>query len=224
MFKTILRGTSRHFVLGFLALGTLSAASIDSNTVSFDFSTSVFNGSYSQFNPALGTLTGVELGFNDTFTHYTSNVSNSGTGTVSMSADFAYGADVTLPGFFGSTWIQNVSLGVSCTGTNTCSTAFPQFTVGSGTNLIHPSPDLSAYIGLGTVSLTLTPEQSITNQSSTPAGGSAFLSGLEIFGSTFLQYDYTPSTAPVPEPSTMALLGGGLGALALARRKLRAGR
>ena len=93
MLKAILRGTSWHFVLGFLALGTLSAASIDSNTVSFDFSTSVFNGSYSQFDPSLGTLTGVELGFNDTFTHSTSNVSNSGTGTVSMSADFAYGAD-----------------------------------------------------------------------------------------------------------------------------------
>jgi len=117
-----------------------------------------------------------------------------------------------------------VAIGISCTGTNTCSTAFPQFNVGSGTNLIHPTPDLSAYIGLSTVPLTLTPEQSITNQVSNPSGGSASLSGLEIYGSTFLQYDYTPTTSGVPEPSSMALLGGGLGMLALWGRKLRANR
>jgi hypothetical protein len=224
VFNTIWRNAPRFALFSFFALGTLSAATIDTNTLVFDFTTGTFNGTFSQFDPSLGTLTGLDFGLNDTFSHFTANVSNSGSGPVSMSADFTFGGDVTLPGFFFANWVFNTVPGLSCSGTDSCSASSPQFTVGSGVNPISPSPDLSAYVGLGTVDFALAIDQSITNQTSSPSGGSATLTGLELNGSTFLRYEYTPSTATTPEPSSMVLMGGGLGALLFARRKLRASR
>jgi len=205
-----------------LSCGSMGASTIDTPSLTFDITTGAFNGNLAQFDPSLGTLTGVFLGLTKALDVFTAHVSNSGSGLVSISANFDNGADITLPGVFLANDISLLESGIACAGTNSCSLDLSFNAIGGGVNHIIPSPDTSAYVGIGTVAITIASDATITGFSSVPSGGDAHFASQEISGSVFLEYAYThagPVSAPEPASIGLSLFGLAVGFGVYRRRR-----
>lgn len=211
-----------------LIAGGLWAGTIDSNTVSFDFQGS-FNGTFTQFNPALGTLTGVTLFYNNTVLSINPEVQTPEALTpVSLYANFTEGLYLTLPGGVSLSPFLDFTVNYGCTATqeefNSCGGS-QLFMSGAmmGSMALSPSPNLGAYIGSSTVALMLETGEGITNiESSFPdpvIGTNLGTGGTDDTGDVYLQYTYTPASTGTPEPASMALMAGGLVALVWLRRR-----
>jgi hypothetical protein len=211
------------------ASAVLSAGIIDSNTQSFDFSatggplnptpTGTLTRLLNQFDPSLGTLTGVELFV--TYDSLTMNIAAqvpvSQGPQASISGDFDLFAGLALPGFqanqtdflthFGCT--PSGTEFVSCSNTQTFSQNDSVF------QFTGPLPLLSDYIGPNTVVVTLQSPAFILNPVDT-ASTELFFNSTEVTGNVFLQYTFTDA-ASVPEPGSLALICTPLGLLWLQR-------
>lgn len=185
---------------------------------------------FSQFNPALGTLTGIEFSMStsDTGSATVTNTSGSaGSYSYTNQSDlfisdlpnnnFYNEALPTAPTQTGSQ-LPNSFQNLTARATASAQTVFNgtgagPFTLSSYNGFGSPSNpiDSTVFIGTGTVPLIFNGLDSSTctgtniSCSTTASGG----------GTVTLIYDYTPGTATTPEPATLTLLGSALVVLAL---------
>ena len=203
----------------------LTAGTVDTAIVPFTLG-GTFNGTFAQFDPTLGTLTGVTLFYQNVNLAMSVHADhpNAG-GQVSTYADFLSGAYMTLPD------VPLVNPLVVMTTThfgcidgskefNSC-TVDGNFSSGplAGSMALSPSPDFSSYIGNSTLAFGLGSLADITNIITTPSisnpvGNNLYFNGATTAGNVYLEYTYT---AAVPEPASFALFGVGVGLLALYR-------
>ncbi|MFN7938636.1 MAG: choice-of-anchor E domain-containing protein [Bryobacteraceae bacterium] len=178
-------------------------ATVNSNTVTFNFTSASSVLSFDQFDTGLGTLTRVEIVFltgSHMFTSGTPNDPFSGGcgGNFSFTASVNPGSVVTSVGF-GSGSLTSSTCGIS---TFTSNSFFGPRTISNSTNL-------NLFEGTGTIDFDLG-RGPITLTNITAAS-------VRFDGDARLRYTYDPAPE-VPEPSTSALLGGCLLAGILARR------
>lgn len=218
-------------ILAALSCAMTQAATVDSNSVVFNLN-GTFNGSFTQFNPALGTLTAVSVFYSHTMLVMEPVASINGQTPVFIFGDFLAGFSLNLPSvpafnpFLSFTEIQ---FGCSSsTGEFTSCSADQIFSDGrlSGSMPLSPSPDFSSYIGNSTVAFTLGSIGGISNIMSKPVvtnpiGTNIGLNDLTDSGTLFLEYTYTPASTALPEPGTAGLLAAGLAALLVFRMKRR---
>jgi hypothetical protein len=219
-----------------LCAGGLAAGTIDTPTVNFDLitgagtnPTTFVNGNLAQFDPALGTLTGITV-FMDATVIMNLHASIVGAGQTSIFADFEEGATLAnLPGLAEfDTFLEFEQAHFGCNGQGsdefTSCSVDQQFSSGISVlpgMALAPIPNMNAYVGTGTVPFELASWTGITNVASIPAGGGLQFNSTEITGDLWLEYTFTPAAASTPEPGTTALLGGGLLLLGLSRVKKR---
>ena len=158
-----------------------------------------YNLNYQGFDTSLGTLNNVQLSLAGTYT-ISVFIPGPATSVIAMFADSTLSAQGTVVGNFGphSAPVLN---NVATTSFNfTTSATIPNDLAGPGLN----------------TSLPLTGGQRLLN----PAGASSDRSTLNLFPGplTAVTYTFTP-LATVPEPASFAVLGAGLVALSLRRRK-----
>jgi hypothetical protein len=159
-----------------------------------------------EFNPAMGTLTGVEIDFD---VHYQAiiqvyNVSGS---PQSVGAYSSTPLDMTTPSGLQSdmfTAVYGTSLSpISETvglGVNTYNGPITETTV----PFTESAPNLGLYVGLGTNNYSLSYEPSTSGGS--PSGGVIFYGGgASSYGTATVNFTYTP----VPEPTSVVLFGLG---------------
>jgi hypothetical protein len=185
---------------------------------------------FTQFDPALGALTGITLDlsatFSSTFTITNTGGSTYGPGSTarrnmeiflgSSAVDLAVGANnPNLPGnpwlnlLSGPLSIANLAPGANVSGTKTGSDLDETASYSDPTTL-------GDFTGLGTTLIDFYTQSGFTmtiyngSDYDSSQNTSATLTGT-------ITYDYTP--APIPEPATMAMFGIGLCSLALIRRR-----
>jgi hypothetical protein len=155
---------------------------------------------FTQFNPALGTLTGVEV---------------VGTGVVSLSF-----SNIGACGPISNTLTPQVSSASLTAVTNSvdlgsgtfCSPT--TFTGGGSTPFSVAAPGLlSAYIGTSTAPITFSYSVATAGEQGSDSASWS--------GDAQLVYTFTPASTPVPEPASALLLGFGFAAIGSIRRKLR---
>jgi len=203
--------------------GLASADVIDSNTVAYNVD-GTENDNFTQFNPALGTLTGVTLFYFNADLYISPFASIGETASpASVFADFEIGFNLTLPDIptfneflsitennFGCT--SSVGEFSSCMNTQT-------FMNGPLAGSVPLSPSsLTPYIGTGTLISQLVSEADITNVvSSNPSEATTGVNDTTS-GNYYLEYTYTLPSTGTPEPASIAMLGVGLAILVVRRR------
>ncbi|MGB0661623.1 MAG: choice-of-anchor E domain-containing protein [Mangrovicoccus sp.] len=205
--------------------GAASAASISfSDSVSLQSTNWNETASLSKFDSSLGTLTSATV-----------TLSGTVSGDVRAESTDAQAATVTLnlsalitANLFGD---SSVSIDVEPISANTLNaTAFDgtlDFGGTSGTTLTgltasdtdsatYTGADLAQFIGTGS----FTSDLLAAGSSSGSGAGNLFTAFATSAQATLtVVYEYTPDVAPVPVPAALPLLGAGLGALAMIRRR-----
>lgn len=198
----------------------------DSQTVSLD-----------KFDPSLGTLNSVTIELTSTYTDTPTIVSaiNNGETTTDFFADGTLTLLLKGTGLIADQSPSTSPLvSAKCTlaSGDTCSN---QTATGPG-SATAPGPfnattsglTLAPFIGTGQFDLTASISSALTPRTS-PDNGSSFADNASMSGSLLsdwagtvkVTYDFTPVAGTAPEPLTLYLLAGGLGAIALMRRRRR---
>jgi hypothetical protein len=175
---------------------------------------------FNQFDPSLGTLTGVEITLADSATAgsaFSSITGGEGTVTASLSGAL----DITAPG--GATpFSETTSVFATCTVSigNTCSNGpnaqnDPTFTP----NPVTDTTDLAAFVGLGTVDLVANIDSVINGNTHLGSGTPTTTDNLTWSGDVSVTYQYTADSTGVPEPASLTLFGMGIGGLGFLRRQ-----
>lgn len=158
---------------------------------------------FEQFDASLGTLTSVAVHIISSTAHVEGTATVRPFGTGSCASD-----TVMLRPIAGGHFLAAISASTTFSANPCPSTIFLQKNGNPTGSFVAPGA-LSDYIGLGTAGIVFD-----YNTSFASAGSWS--------GDAELVYTYTPTTAPVPEPSSLMLLAsGGLGAVGVLRRKLR---
>lgn len=189
---------------------------------------------FNQFDPNLGTLTGVNITLSYTASHTVSmSFVNSSTIMV-KTAPVAIELDRSVGGALLTASVPSVTYSQQGTVGQTYSTSAPvgsQFYLtpvgvphntpntpqtGSTSIALSSSSDLALFTGTGTIGLPASAAAGIATITSDSGNGSG---SVQTFAGVTVTVQYT--YAPVPEPSSVALLGLGGGGLLLIRRTRR---
>jgi len=217
------------FLLGLMA-STMSAATlvVSDATVNFNNLSTNLSGrptgsgetlTVGQFNPALGTLNSVSI-LVESYLKYRYSVNNNEANPATSNFGFVFLPTVSVNG-------QNVAY------VNTGS-LFPIYPPGASsgplgafgnftsviyydnTSDLNTAGTLAAFTGVGSLNYSTTPSAIFVNDCS----GDCDVEHISRYGARVtVTYDYTPNDPGVPEPATLALIGGGLIGFALLRRK-----
>lgn len=206
-------------IVASLALGTPSQAATvtyDSATVTGEaipFSTVL---AVQQFNPSLGTLTGVQLSVDATVTGSVA-VTNISSGALTFTNAFI-SVPLTSTGPDG-TIASTVTMAIDAAGTAAANTT-TTFPVTASSQGFANATTFSAYEGTGTFNATLAATSLSFGGTPGPGGqNNLFFGGAATAGGFVdVTYTYTPGTPVVPEPASMALLGIGMVSLLSWRR------
>jgi len=183
---------------------------------------------YQKFNPSLGTLNSISVTLNSGFSTILT-VTNSGSSMSSGRAktDMSINLNTGSLNLFGSGSQQNGAPNVD----EYTSSAFNyslQAGLGTNSSLISKTSSytvsgitapttLTAFTGTGVLDFNAwTKTLTVLNNS---GGNTASSQVTDANASFIITYDFSPSLAPVPEPSTVAMLGTGLAGLGLAIRR-----
>jgi hypothetical protein len=224
------------FVVGLALAGLVVALPVkaDSTYYTGTISPGTLGGSVTtslpMFNIALGTLTSVQIQLNFTITPYAQIYNFSGVPRTFTSSDWisfsyapidiwtvSHGSDswtlaaptVTTGTIYGTGQVLPNATGLQLVG----STSAPANLTASGVNL-------AGYIGAGNLVFGTAGVGQVLSGGAFFSGGGFSGGGGNLIGTASVTYDYTP----VPEPSTFALMLGGLILLPATRRALRRNR
>ncbi|HLX27180.1 MAG TPA: PEP-CTERM sorting domain-containing protein [Casimicrobiaceae bacterium] len=189
--------------------GEPSSSDNESTTVTFD-----------QFDPLLGTLTGIDISLDSTLA-----ASLSVSGSVAERSDNSTSTwdgtvTLTMPGV---NFSDPHTFTVSCDFGSCSNSSSPSFDELTGISL---SPvDFASYIGTGSVTaslaldLTVSVSNNFMDEPAAKGSGSGTWDPPPPEGLNVL-YTYTPAVTPVPEPGTLALVAmGALAGMASRRRR-----
>ncbi len=196
-----------------------------------DWSPSNFTGTvdpmnFTKFNPALGTLESVNLSYSYTFQHNVSmNFSSPSTLTVGVASN---GVAINRPdgSVIGTGTVPDYSISQTYTGpTFPSSLSLPPHVVsGKSSATLTSAADLALFTQTSPTDTmiklptTATARSTFTSSTGNGAGGAQVYASVD----ATISYTYGPKVSAVPEPSTFAALGLGLGGYIIARRNRRA--
>lgn len=218
-------------ILPALSIGLLSANTLVVDLGGFNFTDAQqhartpVTGTFQQFNRSLGTLTGVAVGWTNENLMTFGDVTATGAGSEIMGSA-GVSDTILMPGvltfaplqdFFGA----DAPFNCTVTGGRPCDQPFSKAVTGSnpGVDLGLDQSELSFdYSGTGTVSFSITPNIGGVIISSGTTTHDFDVNGQDVnrVQDLFVVYTFTP--APVPEPGSMALAGGGFLLLGLGAR------
>jgi len=218
LFAATLAGT----FLGASAAGAITQSFTGSvGPTSLGFGATSVVPAISQFNPALGNLTGINVHFDgllEGFDHLESLDSQPSTVTSNYSSIVTLLRNVTVLGSVTPLQIftdQFSAYDGSNNSGGTSGASHDGLSISSSFDLT-PS-DSSPYVGTGTVPFSVS--ASVNNSiSGTPSFTSSILNNETGTVTVTYTYDLIPAMVPVPEPVSMALLGAGLAGLLMIRR------
>ena len=210
----------------FCGVGAVNAATIVQD-VQFDYDNTATSFSFNQFNPALGTLTGVSLDLLNSVFSLTSTINYSG----GASGDFVYASYLAQFANLvtsGGTILANTvgeflnSCSVPISGGTGCSATQGPFTATGATGgpvSLTPLADYDS--GPAPTFSPSFPNLAIEGPMVVLGNGTVSLSNDVTWSGTWeLTYTYTPAvTSDVPEASTWTMMLTGFAGLAFARRR-----
>jgi len=221
-------------VLAALVAALFLAGAVQANSVSYQFTGDDpgFTVAIDKYNPANGPLTSVTLQLNLQITPIIEVLNCSAPTPMSFEAVFTTGAfnpitnhndfdnnPVTWTDPFGNSGSANFLMSINKTVTDFGPTDFSGQTVfATPLVTIVPQNDLNTFVGTGTLDLSYTTGGAYNIdvlQLTGPSGSVGYSADREYSGTVTVTYN----TIPAPEPASMSLLGLGLAAIFVRRRK-----